>query len=141
MTEKNNIDLISEESSRFDEQSSSNIIIKDKEELEQLKKDPNTVLGTYQRAKFTGFGTYGKYDINDRVNELMKQCKKEYPTIDNWLLWIQVVDYVLKEELNVENTTQEKAKELYENYMKERDKREYQSVQLLDENNNPIEVK
>lgn len=130
MTEKNNIDLISEE-----------IIIKDKEELEQLKKDPNTVLGTYQRAKFTGFGTYGKYDINDRVNELMKLCKKEYPTIDNWLLWIQVVDYVLKEELNVENTTQEKAKELYENYMKERDKREYQSVQLLDENNNPIEVK
>jgi len=130
MTEKNNIDLISEE-----------IIIKDKEELEQLKKDPNTVLGTYQRAKFTGFGTYGKYDINDRVNELMKLCKKEYPTIDNYLLWVQVVDYTLKDELKVDTTIDEHAKELYENYMKERDKREYQSVQLLDENNNPIEVK
>ena len=130
MTEKNNIDLISEE-----------IIIKDKEELEQLKKDPNTVLGTYQRAKFTGFGTYGKYDINDRVNELMKLCKKEYPTIDNYLLWVQVVDYILKDELKVDTTIDEHAKELYENYMKERDKREYQTVQLLDENNNPIEVK
>ena len=130
MTENNNIEFISEE-----------IIIKDKEELEQLKKDPNTVLGTYQRAKFTGFGTYGKYDINDRVNELMKQCKKEYPTIDNYLLWLNTVDYVLKEELKVESTTQEEAKQWYENYMKERDKREYQTVQLLDENNNPIEVK
>ena len=85
MTEKNNIDLISEE-----------IIIKDKEELEQLKNNPDTFL-TYERAKFKGFGTYEKYDMNDRVNELMKLCKKEYPTIDNWLLWVQVVDYVLKD--------------------------------------------
>ena len=84
MTEKN-IDLISEE-----------IIIKDRDELEQLKNNPDTVL-TYESAKFKGFGTYEKYDMNDRVNELMKLCKKEYPTIDNWLLWVQVVDYVLKD--------------------------------------------
>ena len=30
----------------------------------------------HDRAKFTGFGTYGEYDINDRVNELMKEVKK-----------------------------------------------------------------
>ena len=71
----------------------------------------------------------------------MKLCKKEYPTIDNYLLWVQVVDYILKDELKVDTTIDENAKELYENYMKERDKREYQTVQLLDENNNPIEVK
>ena len=131
MTEKNNIDLISEE-----------IIIKDKEELEQLKKDPNTVLGTYQRAKFTGFGTYEKYDINDRVNELMELCKKQYPNLDFYLLWISTVDYVLKEELKVETTSEEQAKKWYDEYLNERNKREYQNVQLLDKNNKPIiEVK
>ena len=50
----------------------------------------------HERAKITGFGTYGEYDINDRVNEPMKQIKKEYPMIDNYLLWVMVVDYVLK---------------------------------------------
>ena len=129
MTE-NNTDIISNE-----------IIIKDREELERLKNDPDKVF-TYERAKFTGFGTYDKYDINDRVNELMEQCKKQYPNLDNYLLWISTVDYILKEELKVETISHEQANEWYENFMKERDKREYQSVQLLDENNEPIiEVK
>ena len=71
----------------------------------------------------------------------MEQCKKQFVNIDNYLLWIQVVDYVLSEELKVETTSHEQANEWYEDFMKERDKREYQSVKLLDENNNPIEVK
>ena len=46
----------------------SEIIVQNKNELEKFKNDPNKVL-MHERAKFTGFGTYGEYDINDRVNE------------------------------------------------------------------------
>ena len=38
-----------------------------------------------ERAKFNGFGTY-KLPIEERVNEIMEITKKEYPTIDNYLL-------------------------------------------------------
>ena len=85
----------------------SEIIIQNKNELEKLKNDPDKVL-MHDRAKFTGFGTYGEYDINDRVNELMKEVKKEYQTIDNYMLWIMVVDYVLKEELKIDIESDEK---------------------------------
>ena len=49
-----------------------------------------------ERAKFNGFGTY-KLPIEERVNEIMEITKKEYPTIDNYLLWVCAVDYVLEE--------------------------------------------
>ena len=49
-----------------------------------------------ERAKFNGFGTY-KLPIEERVNEIMEMTKKEYPTIDNYLLWVCAVDYVLEE--------------------------------------------
>ena len=48
----------------------SEIIVQNKNEIEKLKNGPDKVL-MYDRAKFTGFGTYGEYDINDRVNILM----------------------------------------------------------------------
>ena len=35
-----------------------------------------------EKNKFDGFGTY-KHDMKDRVNELMEQLKKEYPTTLN----------------------------------------------------------
>ena len=54
----------------------SEIIMENENELEKLKNDPDKV-SMQKRAKFTGFGTYGEYDINDRVNELMKQIKKK----------------------------------------------------------------
>ena len=50
----------------------SEIIVQNKNELEKLKNDPDKVL-MHDRAKFTGFGTYGEFDINDGVNELMKE--------------------------------------------------------------------
>jgi hypothetical protein len=131
MSENNNIENISNKE----------IIIKDREEQEKLKNDPDKVF-TYERAKFNGFGIYEKYDINDRVNELMELCKKQYPNLDFYLLWILTVDYILKEELKVETTSEEQAKKWYDEYLNERNKREYQNVQLLDENNKPIiEVK
>ena len=49
-----------------------------------------------ERAKFEGFGTY-KLPIEERVNEIMEATKKEYPTVDNYLLWLCAVDYVLEE--------------------------------------------
>jgi hypothetical protein len=48
------------------------------------------------RAKFEGFGTY-KLPIEERVNEIMEATKKEYPNVDNYLLWLCAVDYVLEE--------------------------------------------
>ena len=46
-----------------------------------------------ERAKFNWFGTY-KLPIEERVNEIMEMTKKEYPTIDNYLLWVCAVEYV-----------------------------------------------
>ncbi len=49
-----------------------------------------------ERAKFDGFGTY-KLSIEESVNEIMEASKKEYPSMDNYLLWLCAVDYVLEE--------------------------------------------
>ena len=49
-----------------------------------------------ERAKFNGFGTY-KLPIEERVNEIIEATKKEYPNMDNYLLWLCAVDYVLEE--------------------------------------------
>ncbi len=35
-----------------------------------------------------------KLPIEERVNEIMEATKKEYPNIDNYLLWLCAVDYV-----------------------------------------------
>ena len=49
-----------------------------------------------ERAKFEGFGTY-KLPIEERVNEIIEATKKEYPNVDNYLLWLCAVDCVLEE--------------------------------------------
>jgi hypothetical protein len=49
-----------------------------------------------ERAKFEGFGTY-KLPIEERVNEIMEATKKEYRNIDNYLLCLCAVNYVLEE--------------------------------------------
>ncbi len=49
-------------------------------------------------AHFEGLGTY-KLPIEERVNEIMEATIKEYPeypTVDNYLLWLCAVDYVLE---------------------------------------------
>jgi hypothetical protein len=70
-----------------------------------------------ERAKFEGFGTY-KLPIEERVNEIIEATKKEYPNIDNYLLWLCAVDYVLEEKgLKQENDDGVK---MYEEYIKER---------------------
>ena len=69
-----------------------------------------------ERAKFNGVGTY-KLPAEERVNEIMEITKKEYPTIDNYLLWVCAVDYVLEEKgLKKDN---EDGVEMYEEYVKQ----------------------
>ena len=70
-----------------------------------------------ERAKFEGFGTY-KLPIEERVNEIMEATKKEYPNIDNYLLWLCAVDYVLEEKgLKKDNDDGVK---MYEEYVKQK---------------------
>jgi len=70
-----------------------------------------------ERAKFEGFGTY-KLPIEERVNEIMEATKKEYPNIDNYLLWLCAVDYVLEEKgLKKDN---EEGVKMYEEYVKQK---------------------
>ena len=85
----------------------------------------------YERAKFNGFGTY-KLPIEERVNEIMEMTKKEYPTIDNYFLWVCAVDYVLEEKgLKKEN---ENGVKMYEEYVKQRKTFIYNTVHV-EENN------
>jgi hypothetical protein len=65
-----------------------------------------------ERARFENFGTY-KLPIEERVNEIMKATKKEYPNIDNYVLWLCAVDYVL-EEKGLKKDNQDGVK-MYEN--------------------------
>ena len=55
----------------------------------------DTVYGV-DRAKFDGFGKY-KIPIEARVNEILELTKKEYPTMDNFLMWLCAVDFVMDE--------------------------------------------
>ena len=67
-------------------------------------------------------------DIENRVNEILEQTKKEYPTIDNYLLWLCAVDYVL-EEMGLKKDSDE-GTQLYEKYLKERKTFIYNTVNV-----------
>ena len=83
-----------------------------------------------ERAKFTGFGTC-KLPIEERVNEIMEVTKKEYPEIDNYLLWLCAVDYVLEEKgLKKDN---EDGVKMYEEYLKQRKIFIYNTVKIEDD--------
>lgn len=78
-----------------------------------------------ERAKFDGFGKY-KLDIEPRVNEILEATKKEYPEVDNFLLWLCTVDYVM-DEMGLKKDSEE-GQQLYEKYLKERKTFVYNSV-------------
>ena len=83
-----------------------------------------------ERAKFEGFGTY-KLPIEERVNEIIEATKKEYPNIDNYLLWLCAVDYVLEEKgLKKDNDDGVK---MYEEYVKQKKIFIYNTVTIEDE--------
>ena len=90
--------------------------------------ESETVYGL-DRAKFEGFGKY-KLDIENRVNDILELTKKEYPNVDNYLLWLCAVDYVL-EEMGLKKETDE-GTQLYEKYLKERKTFIYNTVKVED---------
>ncbi len=83
-----------------------------------------------ERAKFEGFGTY-KLPIEKRVNEIMEATKKEDPNVDNYLLWLCSVDYVLEEKgLKKDN---EDGVKMYEEYLEQRKIFIYNSVKVVED--------
>ena len=88
-----------------------------------------TVYGI-DRAKFEGFGNY-KLPIDDRVNEIIEATKKDYPNVDNYLLWLCAVDYVLEEKgLKKDN---DEGVRMYDEYLKERKTFIYHTVKVQDD--------
>jgi len=94
--------------------------------------EKETVFDGYERAKFTGFGSYKDPRIEPRVNEIIEATKNEYPNIDNYFLWLCATDYVM-EELGLKKDI-DKGKEMYEDYLKERKTFIYNNVIVEEEN-------
>ena len=63
----------------------------------------------------------------------MEAAKKEYPNIDNYLLWLCAVDYVI-EENGFKKDNDEGAK-MYEEYIKQRKIFIYNTVNVVVEEN------
>jgi hypothetical protein len=84
-----------------------------------------------ERAKFNGFGTY-KVPIEERVNEIMEATKKEYPNVDNYLLWVCAVDYVL-EEKGLKKDNDDDGVKMYEEYVEQRKIFIYNTVKIQDD--------
>ena len=82
-----------------------------------------------KRAKFKGFGEY-QIPIENIVNEILKLTKKEYSNVDNYLLWLCAVDYVL-DEMGLKKDSDE-GTQLYEKYLKERKTFIYNTVSVED---------
>jgi len=62
----------------------------------------------------------------------MEMTKKEYPTMDNYLLWVCAVDYVLEEKgLKKDNIS---GLNMYEEYVKQRKTFIYNTVKVEDTN-------
>jgi hypothetical protein len=95
-----------------------------------LNDNNETVYG-YERNKFKGFGEYTNELLKEhegRINDLVELTKQEYPTIDNYLIWLCAVDYMM-EELNIK-TDNNSGKSMYDDFLKERNKFIYNSVEL-----------
>ena len=59
----------------------------------------NTIYG-YEKQKFKGFGEYNNDILKEHevlINELIELTKKEFPTVDNYFIWLMAVDYVMEE--------------------------------------------
>ena len=103
-----------------------------------MDNNNNTIYG-YEKQKFKGFGEYNNDLLKENeglINSLIELTKNEYPTMDNYFIWLCAVDYVM-EELGIKK--ENLGKEQYENYLKEKDKLIYDSVIL--KNDTELQVK
>ena len=110
-----------------------NIQSNDRQQFAQDDYDNKTVY-CCEKNIFKGFGDYSNELLKEnekRINELVELTKQEYPTMDNYLIWLLAVDYMMEElNIKVDNTS---GKQLYEDSMKERNKTLYNSVELKEE--------
>ena len=107
-----------------------NIQVNDGQQFASDDHENKTVYG-YEKNKFKGFGDYNNELLKEnegRINEIVELTKQEYPTMDNYLIWILAVDYIM-EELNI-NRDNASGKQFYEDYMKERNITLYNNVEL-----------
>jgi hypothetical protein len=110
-----------------------NIQVNDGQQFAKDDHDNKTVYG-YKKNKFTGFGDYNHELLKEnegRINELVELTKQEYPNVDNYLIWICAVDYMIEElNIKVDNSS---GKQLFEDYLIERNKTLYNCVELKEE--------
>ena len=107
-----------------------NIQDNDGKQFAQNDYENKTVYG-YEKNRFKGFGEYNNELLKEhegRINELVELTKKEYPTMDNYFLWLCAVDYMM-EELNIK-TDSNSGKSMFNDCLKERNTFIYNSVEL-----------
>ena len=107
-----------------------NIQDNDGKQFAQNDYENKTVYG-YEKNRFKGFGEYNNELLKEhegRINELVELTKQEYPTMDNYFIWLCAVDYMM-EELNIKNDTSS-GKSMFNDCLKERNTFIYNSVEL-----------
>ena len=107
-----------------------NIQVEDGSQFAQNDYENKTVYG-YEKNRFKGFGEYNNELLKEhegRINELVELTKQEYPTMDNYFLWLCAVDYMM-EELNIKNDSIS-GKSMFNDCLKERNTFIYNSVEL-----------
>jgi len=86
--------------------SEENYNIQNNEGEQFLKNDfDNDKVYGYERQKFKGFGEYNNpllKENEEEINELVEITKKAFPTMDNYLIWLCAVDYMI-EKLGIQN--------------------------------------
>jgi hypothetical protein len=86
--------------------SEENYNIQNNEGEQFLKNDfDNDKVYGYERQKFKGFGEYNNPLLKENegeINELVEITKKSFPTMDNYLIWLCAVDYMI-EKLGIQN--------------------------------------
>jgi hypothetical protein len=85
-----------------------NVKTNDGQQFAKDDHDKDTIFN-YPRNKFKGFGEYNNPILKEneaRINELVEITKKTFPEIDNFLIWVMAVDYMI-EELGIKKEVQE----------------------------------
>jgi hypothetical protein len=107
-----------------------NIQDNDGKQFAQNDYENKTVYG-YEKNRFKGFGEYNNELLKEhegRINELVELTKNEFPTMDNYFIWLAAVDYMM-EELNIKNDSNS-GKSMFNDCLKERNTFIYNSVEL-----------
>lgn len=95
--------------------------------------DDKTVYG-HERNKFKGLGEYTCKILKEkekRINELVEITKLEYPQVDKYFVCLCSVEFVM-EELGLK-TESDAGKQMYEDFLKEREKLIYNNADLKQE--------